>query len=407
MITKLYKRNSIGSPIQWCIKQEYNNISIKSGLVVGQTFNQYVECANAAAAIKEFNSRVAKKRKEGYKEVSELYDNAPDVDNLNNFDLANYLDTYLPKYNSSDNGNILPMLCKTLENNNPFIKNAYRGQWKINGLRCLIGAIKVNGLFKNYELTFQSREGTKWHLPELETNLSSMLNTALVDFLIASGAKLDGEIYLPGYSINDINSFVKNPTMPQHKLLQFWCYDIAVEDICYVQRRELLINTMNIYVPVINNKNDHLNNKNILILLPEYHIWDINAATENRDKFINLGFEGLVVRNVEANYGFDARNNNMLKYKKIYDGLFEILDIVPEGKKRATLPKFICKNDINGNTFETTIIGTFEQQEQYLINKDKYTTGEYLCLVEFREKSGQLQVPFHAKGIKLIKKEKL
>ena len=146
------------------------------------------------------------------------------------------------------------MLCKTLENNNPFIKNAYRGQWKINGLRCLIGAIKVNGLFKNYELTFQSREGTKWHLPELETNLSSMLNTTLVDFLIASGAKLDGEIYLPGYYINDNNSIEKNPTMPQHKLLQFWCYDIAVEDICYVQRRELLINTMNIYVPVINNK---------------------------------------------------------------------------------------------------------------------------------------------------------
>ena len=94
----------------------------------------------------------------------------------------------------------------------------------------------------------------------------------------------------------------------------------------------------------------------------------------------------------------------MLKYKKIYDGLFEILDIVPEGKKRATLPKFICKNDINDNTFETTIIGTFEQQEQYLINKDKYITGEYLCLVEFRERSGVNELPFHAKGVKIILK---
>ena len=402
MITKLYKRNSIGSPIQWIIKQEYNTISIKSGLVLGQTFNQYIECANADAAIKEFNSRVTKKRKEGYKELSEVYDNAPDVDTLNNFDLANYLDTYLPKYNSSDNGNILPMLCKTLENNNPFVKNSYRGQWKINGLRCLIGAIKVNGLFKNYELTFQSREGTKWHLPILEANLSTMFNTTLIDFLIASGAKLDGEIYLPGYSVNDINSFVKNPAMPQHELLQFWCYDIAVEDICYIQRRELLLNTLNIYIPVIDNKDAHLNNKRTLVLLPEYHVWDINSATDNRDKFINLGFEGLVIRNVEANYGFDARNNNMLKYKKIYDGLFEILDIVPEGKKRATLPKFICKNDINGNTFETTIIGTFEQQEQYLINKTDYI-GKLLN-VEYRERSGLLQVPFHAKGIKIILK---
>lgn len=140
-------------------------------------------------------------------------------------------------------------------------------------------------------------------------------------------------------------------------------------------------------------------------MLPEKAVWDINSATIQRDTYIDLGFEGLIVRNIEADYGFDSRNNNMLKYKKIYDGLFEILDIVPEGKKRATLPKFICKNDINSNTFETTIIGTFEQQEQYLINKDKYTNGEYLCLVEFREKSGKSQVPFHAKAIKLIKKE--
>ena len=400
----LYKRNSIGNPILWYIAQDDKIITTESGLVLGASFRRSSSYPNEETAIKEFNSKVAKKRKEGYKEVHELYDNAPDESKISTLDLNNYLNTYLPKFNVSDNGNILPMLAKTLENNNPFNKNTYRGQWKINGLRCLIGAFKADGLFTNYKLTFQSREGTHWSLPHLEDILMNLLDKHIIDFLISSGAKLDGEIYLPGYNINDINSFVKNPSMPQHKALQFWCYDIAVEDICYINRRELLLNSMSNHLAVINSKNDHLNNRNNLILLPEKAVWDINSATIQRDAYIDLGFEGLIVRNIEADYGFDARNNNMLKYKKIYDGLFEILDIVPEGKKRATLPKFICKNDINGNTFETTIIGTFEQQEQYLINKDKYTNGEYLCLVEFRERSGVNELPFHAKGVKIILK---
>ena len=89
----------------------------------------------------------------------------------------------------------------------------------------------------------------------------------------------------------------------------------------------------------------------------------------------------------------------MLKFKKKEDGLFKIVDIVPEGIKRSHLPKFICQNDINDELFTCTLNAPQSVQEEIFRNKDKHIGS--LMLVEYRERSGVNQVPFHAKGIKI------
>lgn len=55
------------------------------------------------------------------------------------------------------------MLAKVY-NDNVFNKISNRlGQFKINGLRCLISAKRNEGdIFTPYKLLFQSREGTYW-----------------------------------------------------------------------------------------------------------------------------------------------------------------------------------------------------------------------------------------------------
>lgn len=400
----LYKRNQKGKPIQWQIEPCGNNVLpsnmyvIRYGIVGKKLQEENIVAKNNVD--KEISSLIKFKKKEGYKELKELRDNAPE--DLSIDQLESYLDTYLPKFNISDNGAILPMLCKTLENNNPFDVNDYRGQYKINGERCLVGAVKSNDMFCSVRLTFQSRYGTYWYLPYLEDYLLVMLPKSLIDRMIEEDFKLDGEIYLPGYTINLINSFIKNPSLPQHKLLQYWIYDIAIDNMIYNYREHLLLENLNIYKINELNKDEHLNNTQKLILLPSYQINDINEATEYRDKFINNGFEGLVIRNINAEYGFNHRNNNMMKYKKLYDGNFTIIDIIPEGSKRSNLPKFICLNDINENTFECTIKGSFKEQEKYLINKKDYI-GKKL-FVEYRERSGINEIPFHAKACYIIDK---
>ena len=172
-----------------------------------------------------------------------------------------------------------------------------------------------------------------------------------------------------------------------------------------IERQNLLAKSFYFRTDVIKTKEDHLNNISRLVLLKNEDISDINSAIAARDNYISLGFEGLVIREKHSEYQFGGRrNNSMLKFKKKEDGLFEIIDIVPEGVKRSHLPKFVMRNDINDELFTCTLNAPQSVQENILQTKDNYLNGEYVGLVEFRERSGVNQVPFHAKLIKLCKK---
>lgn len=404
----LFKRNAQGKPILWEIyKDALNKIIVRYGLVGREGHSEVLQTNRKIDD--EIASQIKIKRKEGYKTLEDLYDNSPFDVNTDN--LLHYLNTYLPKFNTHEDGKFIPMLCKTLEDNKPFTKGSYLGQWKINGERCIISMVKDEGLFGDYHLNYRSREGVDWtsKLNYLDDIILPCIPNSLKQMMLEEGVALDGELYLPGYGINEINSFIKNTEVPQHYKLQFWCYDICIEHMAAYKRQELLFENFLGYLPKGNmTKETHLNNQNRFVLLPNTVVSDINEAILKRDLFISLGFEGLVIREHNSEYQFGGkRNNSMLKFKKKQDGLFTIIDIIPEGTKRSNLGKFVLKNDINDETFECTYNALHSSQEEILVNKNKYITGEYLCLVEFRERSGQLQVPFHAKVVKLIKKENL
>ena len=398
---KFYKRNAQGKPIFWEISDSTNKIVVTYGLVgkLGHT----TEIRTNRQLNEEIKSQITAKQKEGYKALSDLYDNAPDYFK-NNKDLINYLNTYLPKDNTHADGTFIPMLCKTLEDNKPFTKSEYFGEYKIDGERCLITAYKDNGLFDNIYLKYHSRHGIDWtdKLSYLDEFLIPIIPNYFLNMMIEEGIALDGELYLPGYGINEINSFIKNTELPQHYKLQFWCYDLAIDSMPAIDRYTTLETAFNTKVYDFQSKNGHLNNKERFILLPSFNnIHCIEDAIRQRDYFIDLGFEGLIIRDTKADYQFGGkRNNSMLKFKRIEDGKFLIVDIVPEGIKRKNLPKFICRNDINDELFECTINKKQDVQEEYLINKDKYI-GKYIK-VEYRARSGVKQVPFHAKGIDII-----
>lgn len=398
---KFYKRNAQGKPIFWEISDSTNKIVVTYGLVgkLGHT----TEIRTNRQLNEEIKSQIIAKQKEGYKALSDLYDNAPDYFK-NDKDLINYLNTYLPKDNTHADGTFIPMLCKTLEDNKPFTKSEYFGEYKIDGERCLITAYKDNGLFDNIYLKYHSRHGIDWtdKLSYLDEFLIPIIPNYFLNMMIEEGIALDGELYLPGYGINEINSFIKNTELPQHYKLQFWCYDLAIDSMPAIDRYTTLETAFNTKVYDFQSKNGHLNNKERFILLPSFNnIHCIEDAIRQRDYFIDLGFEGLVIRDTKADYQFGGkRNNSMLKFKRIEDGKFLIVDIVSEGIKRKNLPKFICRNDINDELFECTINKKQDIQEEYLINKDKYI-GKYMK-VEYRARSGVKQVPFHAKGIDII-----
>ena len=396
---ELFKRNAKGKPIFWRINVSGLLITVTYGIIGKQAHAETIYTNRPVED--EFKSMIAAKRREGYKSLSDLYDNAPKY--LFDKSLLNYLNTYLPKNNTDNNGAFIPMLCKTLEDNKPFFRGTYFGEYKINGERCLISATKENNLFNNISLNYRSRKGIDWtdKLKYLDEYLLPKIPKDIIDLMIEEDVALDGELYLPGYGINEINSFIKNTKLPQHYQLQFWCYDLAIEGVSAIARYTMLEGNFHDKIYNFQSKDEHLNNKKRFILLPTFNdIYCINDAIKYRDKFIDLGFEGLVIREENTSYQFGGkRNNAMLKFKKILDGYFKIIDIVPEGIKRSNLPKFVCKNDINDETFECTLNAPHNYQENILLNKECYI-GK-LMFVEYRERSGIKQVPFHAKGINI------
>lgn len=395
----LYKRNAKGDPIIWQIEKANDGYKVSYGAVCGHIHEEII--SGKLVKANEIESRIKAKRKEGYKELSELKDSGP-VEIKDNIALVNYLYTYLPKNNTTDDGFTLPMLAKVLKDNKPFDKRTYLGQYKINGVRCIIGAVKVDDLFNPIRLTYHSREGTDWtpKLSWMDEVIKPEIEDDLLDAMLEEGACLDGELYLPGYKVNDINSFVKNEKLPQHYQLQYWCYDIAIDNMSYDARRKFRTENINRICYTFDTYDQHLNNKSKLILLPDVAICDIDDATRFRDKFISLGFEGLIVRDVSSAYQFGARNLAMLKYKRVDDAKFKIIDVVPEGV-RTTLCKFVLRNDINDELFEAT--GNFDHSRQEYILKHKEDFIGKLATCEFRERSGVKNVPFHCKLIDIQK----
>lgn len=399
----LYRRNSSGEPYVWyCSKFDNETVQVQHGIVGGKITKEFYKTHRDID--KEIKSRVNAKLKTGYKPMLEIRDSStqPVEGSIN--DIRSWLDIYLPINRTTSDGVILPMLAKAYDNKVFDRCSTYIGQWKINGLRCLIKVIKNTGdLFKPFSLQFQSREGEIWNsLNNLEDYLLHVISQDVIIELYENDIVLDGEVYLPGgYTINQINHFVKDSTCVENKALQFWCYDVAIEDMLQYNRNEFILDKFHDNIKVFIDKIAHYNNTERFVVLPTYDVGDNEVAKLARDKFIDLGFEGLILRNPNTEYDFGKRRVGvMVKYKKSQDSIFTVIDIKPEGIRRADIPLLVCKNDINDEYFECHLSESLDFQRKILYTKDEYIGKQ--VNIEYGERSGNAQVPFHIKEVHFI-----
>lgn len=397
-MNKLYRRNNNGMPTVWwaSFNSDTNSIAVFYGLVRGN-IRKEVYAVTQKDGQKELESRYNDKIKQGYQYLNEICDmhDRPPVEDENSLELFNFLNTYLPKDLSNGNSNLLlPMLAKTYSGNVWKKVSCMYGQYKINGLRCIITAYTQNDMFKPIRLCFQSREGIIWNtLENLSDYLLSIIPANIIRDMIDGYVALDGEIYLPGYTINQINHFVKDANCVENKLLQFWCYDIMMEG----NQAHRNMYRYHIKKPTsFNSIKEHYNNKERLIILHNKYITNDNEAIDARNHFINLGFEGLILRNAKTDYQYGRRRANyMEKFKDAAEGDFIILDIYKE--KKRDLPILLCKNDINNEKFETRLSVSHIVQQEVLFDSQSYI-GRTVH-IEYGERSGVARVPFHIKTV--------
>lgn len=398
----LYRKNNLEKPCCWraYLDATGNNIVVEYGIIRGIIRNE-LYAVTQKDANKELQSRYNDKRKQGYVALEDIKDDngRPPVEDGTDA-LYSFLSAYLPSYRTNENnGNILPMLAKSytgkIWNKIPNMI----GQWKINGLRCFISAYRTDDIFRSVRLKFQSREGLIWHtLTYLEDYLIDAIPPGFMLSMLNDNWILDGEVYLPGHTVNEINHFVKDPNCKENKLLQFWCYDIAIQDMLQERRNDIRTHNLGDVTHFVD-INEHLNNTKQLVILPDYNVYSDNNAVVFRDNFIRLGFEGLILRNPNVDYQYGRRRvGYMEKFKSKTDGKFLIVDIQSEQKRN--LPIITCRNDINEETFETRFSYPHAKQEEILRNKKDYI-GKYV-FITFGERSGITKVPFHIKEVYLL-----
>lgn len=398
-LTALYRRNNYGQVCVWeATKKDICTVHIKHGIIGKTIIDEYITTKRKVED--EISSRIKAKIKTGYRTLADIKDNT-------NYpvegELLSYLDKYLPYNRAGANNTLLAMLAKVYDDKVFDRCSSYIGQYKINGLRCFISAHLIgNSLFKPIGLCFQSREGTFWHsLTYLEDYLLEIIPKDFLTRMASENIVLDGELYIPGYTVNQLNHFIKDPNCIENKYIQFWCYDLAVEDMLQSYRTEILEAKLSWFVKPFVNKEEHLANTERLVVLPHVEVSTPTEALIARNNNINYGFEGLILRNPDAEYAFGKRSANiMIKYKKSTDGIFEVIDIKPEGIKRPDIPLLVCKNDINDATFEIHIGGTQSYQKSILKAKNHYIGKK--VFVEYGERSGVNQLPWHIKTTRFV-----
>lgn len=280
----------------------------------------------------EFNSHVKKYLDKGYKKISDY-----GCDSLDNFN-----EDVVPKSNTDQKGLVKPMLCNQYDFNDPKLeKITWKASTKLDGLRTML-------YYKDGNIYTSSRGGKDYNIAATYIREDAYLQNL---FKENPDLILDGELYKHGWHLQKISGLGRLETLHEdHKELQFHCYDIVDENKTFNKRYELLKTFEQTEKFIVVEHVDVKGNDNINKL---------------HDKYIEQGYEGLVLRDPSKKYKCGSRSNRMFKVKKFVDAEFEVIDLV-EGLRDEDLC-FLLKTE-NGNQFKAKPMGDRQLKQWYRDN---------------------------------------
>ena len=320
----------------------------------------------------EANSHWNSKRDEGYKTLEEL--GLKSENNLTYFieGVAHYLDEALlkrlPLERTDASGVKKPMKCTALNDNKnnsmlpkvlSKIKYPAYIQPKLDGVRCFAHKIGEG------DWKFTSSSGKSYDV------VCRYIKKELNNFSIPIGTILDGELYIHGTPLQKISGWCRKETpIEEHKQIQYWIFDTAEKEV-FSQRLRTIV-----ALPTETSTTVHFTPTTIIHAKEEIQEW--------HDKYVERGYEGLIIRNPDGKYAYGIRSTEIFKYKDFQDDEFVITGAV-EGKRGAADMVFNMRT-MKGQHFEAKPLGTFDKKEEYMQDLDnlvgKMATVRFLTYSE-------------------------
>jgi DNA ligase-1 len=267
----------------------------------------------------------------------------------------------------------LPMLAHMFSKRKHDITYPAYVQPKLDGVRCLVK--KVNST----TLHFMSRGGKDY-----DTMQRHPMVKILLDYM-KEGDVLDGEIYKHGWSLQKITSMVKK-FKPESLELEYWIFDVPSDETFEDRFVSMKKSKALTFVETIKIKSE-----------ADVQIW--------HDKYVQNGFEGVIIRNTDGLYKFGERSADLQKYKEFIDDEFEITGWEVEkqninGEDYKCIV-YVCKTK-DGTTFKCRPRGSLKNREELLKVADKLIgknlTVRYQALTDDTEGEGK-KVPQFPVGI--------
>lgn len=247
-------------------------------------------------------------------------------------------------------------------------------QPKLDGVRAVAA-------WHNGKVRLTSRSGKEWIVPQhICRELERILPASTV---------LDGEIYIHGEALEDINSWTKKFDPVNTPRLQYHVYDMPVDsegndDLTWKQRSNNLLNFYKEFPSTQSIRN-----------VPLYIAKNEKLVYEYEETFVIEGYEGAIIRNPDGLYVGPYRSYDLLKLKNFQDAEFKVVGF-KEGKGKYTgCVVWQCITN-EGETFDVTPKITLEKKKWYFDRGNEYI-GKMLT-VKFFNYSKVKKIPIYPVG---------
>lgn len=333
--------------------QYSGKISVQPDIVIDQSKAKRTLLEQATLV---YNSHVKKYLDKGYKRLFDLGYTSLDECNI---------EQIVPSEITDQNGFQRPMLAKPHKECaiSIFERDFYASR-KIDGVRCLTH-------FVNGQIVTSSRGGNDYNVSAHYV----INNPKLIEFFKEHpDYSLDGELYIHGRSLAYISGLCRLQTLNEkHKELKYYIYDVAVEKLKFSERLDIL-----------NELSELFDDSDPIVIVEHILVNSWYKIKKLHDKFVNEGWEGCVIRNPDKEYGFNRRDNRMIKIKEFDDSEFEIVGIA-EGLRPEDFC-FVLKTSKN-QEFKAKPIGDRKLKDWYRSNINsligKYGTVKYFGLTPY------------------------
>jgi hypothetical protein len=271
-------------------------------------------------------------------------------------------------FTTDTNGIPKPMLCKLYDDcTGQLAEKCWFVSRKLDGVRALF-------YYKNGEIHTASRGGRSYDPATTHLRHDPAL---IAIFEKHPDLILDGELYKHdiNFPLQRLSGLARLDTWNEEcGNLEYWVYDYVSQEP-FSQRYETLMEFRSLLPE----------NSKIKIIDHEY-ICGLYKIRRRHDQYVREGFEGLVMRNPDKEYGVNKRSSKyMVKMKDRKSEEFTIVD-VKEGLRPEDMC-FILKTE-EGKQFAAKPIGPAEARLEYLYNAGKFIGKKATCTFFYYSNDG-------------------